>query len=1077
MFFLSCDREAMSLFHHNNRHESNRSRQQPLSKENSASAAAGHSTTPAESGSERHSNENERPSSLFGRFRGEGMKHLSALHDDQREHDVSSTESGTIHLQKNHGNQDHHDAVPVRPSVEPKQPTNIPDALEHTLESISKHSDADGKADHQEKPSHGRKTGLTKADIKYLFSGAPHFILEKGRHNLWYPHAIFPWDLHDPTVHDLWDRQPLRHESFTLSTLHAHLPVPDNWALGGSSKAQKTVEDQKTTRDGAARRSTFDIGVFEVPNMLSINGKEPGCVGFRHFLEIPVADRVQNKPSVPKPAVDRSRLAQLPAYEAFDIIQHLGDPYSECNKDTVLDRHKLICEGPPAWKCIGVREVHVKTIVDRLEELGKFRTDILRGGKTITILDKESPDILYRNLYTNFLYPPPPTKVTGHRDLRSLKAQIEVLTRVLAVKGAWVDFSLVEWRLRVGQILWEMPPHADGDCVELKHAVSSEDDRRRQARLEQGAERTWLLLQLLLAAELLVRLDAVVRLGILEHSKDMTVTPHEVEHLDKLRHGKVNWDLVFVQRFFDNLTVKYCPPSAPPQSPPSSGGHQGSPQKPRRQSFLSRIGSFRHHHQHEDIGCAWDCVISPRRAEQQLQGLLVFADMIGWPERDRLEETIRSKLQMREKASNLEAASAVYSSPIRNERPLILGKKEMYRKSPSRQLVVLHESGGSAEADMPADLGGWLSRSWLAGLVLPGEAISHFLMATILENDKKAMAKLGPMANLHGGFAYAGRSWWSTRCIVARVLTALGGSAACMGWARIGVLPRDAAKGQVLENTWFEVDVKSVPSSPTTKKPRIHQGTRVALESNPLGRGEVSANTFSIPVDIPPSSSDNKEEIAFRELTLSLSTVDERPPLVKGITAAREASVSFDLSTTDGEITSTTITFPLRYDVHFISSYTCRPPRGYVARNGSSDQEQHDHDHHHHHPHLPGHPLHNSYTYKYVPLTSLRPDMPAPLSSTSEHEKEHHHSEDNDPAHAYSHHHNHNDNNDNTRPQEQEPVWILDARGSRDKEAFARAWCASAGTSAIIGRVGRTCLACCIREARAVDVGVVIRVD
>lgn len=79
----------MSLFHHNNRHESNRSRQQPLSKENSASAAAGHSTTPAESGSERHSNENERPSSLFGRFRGEGMKHLSALHDDQREHDVS----------------------------------------------------------------------------------------------------------------------------------------------------------------------------------------------------------------------------------------------------------------------------------------------------------------------------------------------------------------------------------------------------------------------------------------------------------------------------------------------------------------------------------------------------------------------------------------------------------------------------------------------------------------------------------------------------------------------------------------------------------------------------------------------------------------------------------------------------------------------------------------------------------------------------------------------------------------------------------------------------------------------------
>lgn len=908
-------------------------------------------------------------------------------------------------------------------SVEPKQPTNIPDALEHTLESIDKHSN---KADH-EKPSHGRKTGLTKEDIKYLFSGAPHFLLEKGKHNLWYPHAIFPWDLHDPTVYDLWDRQPLRHESFTLSTLHAHLPVPDRGALGEASTAQNT-------RNGGTRRSTFDIGVFEVPNMLSLNGKEPGCVGFRHFLEIPVADRVQNKPSVPGPAVDRSMLAQLPAYEAFDIIQHLGDPYSECNRDTVLDRHKLICEGAPAWKRIGVREVHVKTIVDRLEELGTFRTDVLQGGKTVTILDKESPEALHRNLYTNFLYPPPPhTKVTGHRDPRSLKAQIEVLTRVLAVKGAWVDFNLEEWRLRVGQILWEMPPHADGDCIELKKHAVSEDDRRLQSRLEQGAERKWLLLQLLLAAELLVRLDAVVRIGILDHSKHMTITPQEVQHLDRLRHGKVNWDLIFVQRFFDNLTIKYCPPSA---SPLSSSSQVSPQQKPRRQSFLSR---FRHHHHHAstaDTGCAWDCVILPRRAEQQLQGLFVFANTIGWPEHVRLEETIRSKVQM-------EAASAVYSSPIRIEHLPILGKKEMYRKSPSHELVVLHKS---AEDDIPADLGGWLSRSWLAGLVLPGEAISHFLMATILENDKKALAKLGPVANLLGGFGYAGRSWWSTRCIVARVLSALDGSAASMGWSRIDVLPRDAANGQVLENTWFEVDVKE--SVPSTKKPRIHQGTKIALQSNPLGRGEVSARTFSIPVDGPP------EEIAitFRELALSIV----HPPLVKGITTAREASVSFDLRTSrlvDGAITTTTtktITFPLTYDVHFISSYTCRPPRGYMTQ-----QEQH---HHHHHHHLPGHPLHSSYTYKYVPLTCLRPDMAAPSSS------------------AASTHQSEDDDHDNHHPHFSEPIWILDARGSHDKEAFARAWCASAGTSAIVSRVGRTCLACCIREARAVDVGVVIRV-
>lgn len=59
---------------------------------------------------------------------------------------------------------------------------------------------------------------------------------------------------------------------------------------------------------------------------------------------------------------------------------------------------------------------------------------------------------------------------------------------------------------------------------------------------------------------------------------------------------------------------------------------------------------------------------------------------------------------------------------------------------------------------------------------------------------------------------------------------------------------------------------------------------------------------------------------------------------------------------------------------------------------------------------------------------------------------------------------------------EQEPVWILDARCCRDKEVFARAWCAAVGVNALIGRASRTCLACCVREARAVGVGVVIRV-
>ena len=59
---------------------------------------------------------------------------------------------------------------------------------------------------------------------------------------------------------------------------------------------------------------------------------------------------------------------------------------------------------------------------------------------------------------------------------------------------------------------------------------------------------------------------------------------------------------------------------------------------------------------------------------------------------------------------------------------------------------------------------------------------------------------------------------------------------------------------------------------------------------------------------------------------------------------------------------------------------------------------------------------------------------------------------------------------------EDEEVAVLDCRGNADLELLARAWCAKVGENAVVGRVGRTCLACCVREARGLGVRVVIRV-
>ena len=90
-------------------------------------------------------------------------------------------------------------------------------------------------------------------------------------------------------------------------------------------------------------------------------------------------------------------------------------------------------------------------------------------------------------------------------------------------------------------------------------------------------------------------------------------------------------------------------------------------------------------------------------------------------------------------------------------------------------------------------------------------------------------------------------------------------------------------------------------------------------------------------------------------------------------------------------------------------------------------------------PPAPMHPLHVDYRYDVVPVSTL-------FASAMD-----------------------------TQPRAAKEVMVLDCRGAENLELFARAWCAKVGENAVIGKSGRTCLACCIREARALGICVVIR--
>lgn len=816
--------------------------------------------------------------------------------------------------------------------------------------------------------------------------------------------------------------------------------------------------------------------------MLSGEGKEPGCVGFANYMELPVAHAVRNIPYPPTPKL-------VEEMEHVIRIGHRNEPYSECHPGIIHDRHVLIKEGPLAWKRIGVRDCSISIIAKRLETLSNLRDEIILQGKPVTLLDKESVPLLHHNLFTTFLYPPP--RSLYREEHYSLKSQIHILTQVSTVRGAWIDFSLVEWRLRVGQALWEIPPHQDGDCWNLS---PSEQANVNYLTLE----RKWLLMQLLLQVELALRVDAAIKYGVIEKSPELKIAPLDVYQLDAMRTDSGDWSFVFARRLFENMTIFHHPYTGPDRL-------REQAQKRRRSKAWSKIiATSTHEAKSSDVESAWDCALLPRYPRRQLEGLMVFASILKWPDLERLKENMTSKLES--VLTNQSRLYDTFTSPIQTHslpegvRPL--DRDDMYRKSHTSCLVQLHQPWTPSNVETPY-LGGWMSRTWLSGLILPGEAISGILMATLLENDEDAMKRLGPIANLYGGFIYKAKSWWSKKCVVGKVLCCLQGSIDCTGWVSCEIVPQDTM-GKDLPDGWFEVITTDLLLK--SPMPRIFQGRMVLLESSPLGtKGELASTAFNLPMDGFEANSPHSPHLAFKNITLSEENHESEP----GRPGKVDATVSFTL--TLPELVPHTISLPLTHNVQFISSHTCLPPYGFSARgvynsvprqsesrrdsllfnadNDFNSQLHSDYDDNtsRRSTRLPGHPLHSaSFPYSYLPLLTLpsTPFPPTAVNRTTTSAS----SSPNATTNVSPSRLRRVQSFDDYRPlaTERDPrlhphethkhTYIIEACGSKDKEAFARAWCASVGTSAVVGRIGRTCLACCIREARAADVDVVIRV-
>ncbi|KIW17295.1 hypothetical protein PV08_04486 [Exophiala spinifera] len=975
----------------------------------------------------------------------------------------------------------HHSVHAVSPRSPPSKPTSATDNHDLPIQDSDMVSHTATKQEHSKKLK-----GLTKDDVEHLFNGAPHFILEKGTRGRFFPQAFFPWN-NDLEVGDLQDRRYLKHESFAFCTLHAHLPIPDEvgWVPGMPFPMKKAGLE-------TGKRPLFELGIYERPNMLAQDGREPGTVGLRYFLERPVADGVQDskiREHTKDVEVDLA-MSDTTATEAFKMLA-LSRDNEEMNAKVgkhapVQDRLKIINGGPPAWRNVGVRPITMQCLVGRMEVLDGWRDRTISAGWRATVLDQVKSLELHEHLFGELLFPPRklPDASKWH-DKEAMKVQIEALVKVLATPGAWLDLSDPEARLRFGKIINSRTTHFDPTT----------------GTMIINPERKWLLIQLLLSLELVVRLDAALRLGIAMHAEKFEISSEEIHHFNKLRTLKVDWDLVLARRYMD-----FCHVKRNEHKETLIKTESGTHKLDRHSSFFSGLRhSLGLDDRAESEPDVCDVAILPRDPQIIVDGVFRFATNIGWPRALDVQSRISQKLNQ--------------GTQEERERFLLeaffCSNEAHHAQHESTQNIVppLNHFNLNLHAASPDTIGGWLSHSWFSGLILPGHSICDILMATLLENDTDpaTLEALGTM-NLpfrSCGFVLGGSSWWSKSSIVSRVLAPLRGSKESMGWTYLpNFVPFVEATSEPVLNRWLKI--KSYPVPTQRERPRIFDGDRLATESTPLGvgKGGIMGAEFSMVTD-HIFDYDSHAEVVVNEVSLHLSNTN-----ATSVSAdhALSAWTQFDLTITraGGTKEAKKVRYGLDRAVYFVTAHPCRLPHGHATLKAGSGDDDHDPQHPQHKPaeHIPAHPLHKTYKFVTKSLEEVvqTPHLEPPASGVSSAEvwivdARHPLGDDEretwsqlQSLFARSRNQNQGQNQAENKGSSEDKSSNHGSASSkslvsslsdwcgpgveqiRNKDVLVRAWCAQKGRNAIIARVGRTCLSCAVREAKALEIGVVVRV-
>ncbi|KAI5778712.1 hypothetical protein EDC01DRAFT_331407 [Geopyxis carbonaria] len=846
-------------------------------------------------------------------------------------------------------------------------------------------------------------TPVTDAMLQAMFQGAPCFALTQDGDDVM-PSVTFPWggcnhgghgghSAHAATHPTTTDHRPFGHAAYALS---------------------------------AAASGEEERWVTEVPSMRGAMGNEPGTCGWDYFLTMPVGDAERGEEEYEEERLDEGG-------------RERGD--SMAFRDSRA----------------GVRGVEIGYIAERLKELGQIwvqKKKERKAAATLRRIDDDSTEDeddgkaipssveMYTHLFTHLLYPPTRVTTEDYHDPYSLKVQVTALIATLSNR-TWLDFSNVSWRIRLGQVLWG----------------GLDDDSEDWERATKESERVLLLLQILLACELVLRLDSLFDAPDAPPSPPTSIHsgagPAETKDalLARFRAQagrKVQWDILLARRWLSNIKlIDSAPRPVTPKEPERfaaitswfTGATPPDPSPPPQPPTPDPRNI--------------DAMLAPRHARRQVDGLLHFARALKWPNYDALRARL---LAAAAAGGSATPCASVASTPLCT--PLTL--RDSYfppttprvRAPPPRRPSLL-AIPTTTTATTPAQTG-WLSRSYLSGLYLPGEALPHLLISTLLEHDPSAIDALGFNANLYAGFQYAGHTWWSRYCIVGRVLAGYDGAAEEAGW--VGPCVSSGVRVEA-EGTWRVVGAVpegwvDVVAAPVEVPPRALKPRGVARECDVRGvapaEGQVRCEFRHVPevVADPDAAGVEVRGVFFHPVAGGAAAgVDAAGLDAAGVDAAEE--VMGGQGEGEGEFTSydtaahfviahRQLAVDLRHDVSFVAAWPC---------SGR-------------------HVLHQSYRYRQKNVTEFvglggteggNRVMEAGERGDGEEGKEGEGDKEGD------------------KDGEEREVVIVNVTTAAER-VLAYAWCAQQGQHALVARRGRTCGACAVREAWAVGVGVVVRV-